>query len=533
MKKFWFAYIGLNILLGIFSIFARGNIFLLLAIISIIILFNVSLFLIVDKLSNNLYSTLNQIVKGQLNLNIKKSKVSFIDMIGGKINEYLKKIRTLLSQYQNLAEKTIKESNKITKQSEGLRTVSSEIATTTQNIAQSANDQAESISHISQNMELFSKDVKNIHENAKKSFAVAKKSKDVVSESFETLGESFNKVEEIKTYNDRVVKEMMDLDKSIREINVITDAVENIASQTHLLALNASIEAARAGDAGAGFAVVAGEVSELADNSSESAKQIKNLVNNIIDEINNLTYNMKEQTDVISNNVLYAREALKNANVINESVDENISATEIIVDLSQKQNENIDQIVNSIEIINDTTQQNAAISQEITASTQEQLSIIETMYNSVIYLNDAIEYSNDIINGFVDGFKMTDDMKRKVDITKKLVEDITTSKEILELKDNKLRDYLIEKQNSLEFVELISFITKEGYQKVTTENIDEAHRDVSGRPYFLKAISGETFISDEYISTFSSNYNITIAAPIFKSGNIQGAVLADININEN
>lgn len=533
MKKIWFPYIGSNILLGVLSILARKNAIILTVIVSILILFNLLLFITINRVSNNLHSTLSEIVNGQLNLSIKRSKLKIFDSLGQKINEYLKKIRTLVSQYQNLAERTIKESNKITNQSKDLQVVSKEIATTTQNTAEAASDQAESIANITKNMELFSEDVKEIYENAKISLNVAHNSKKVVYESFEVLESSFNKVEEIKVYNDKVVEEMLNLDKSIREINVISEVVETIASQTHLLALNATIEAARAGETGAGFAVVAKEVSKLADNSSKSAQQIKKLVNTLIDKINNLTYNMNEQTDIISNNVVYARTALEKSDIINESVDENIRATETIVQLSEKQNENIDEIVYSIEIINDTTQQNTAIAQEITASTQEQLSIIEDMYSSVVYLNDAIEYSNSIIVGFVDGFKVTDEMKEKVNKTKKLVTKISTSKEILTLGQDDLQQYLINEQKSLEYVELISFITKEGYQKVTTDDLDEETRDVSGRPYFLKAISGELFISEEYISTFSGNYNITICSPIFKNGIVEGALLADININEN
>lgn len=532
LKKFWIGYISLNALLGILSILARGNIIIQSVIILLLIVFNALLFAILDRTSKKLHSTFSDIIEGQLNLNIKRSNIRIIDSIGQKINEYLKKIRNLVSQYQNFAEKAIMESGEITRQSESLQTISREIATTTQNIAESASDQAESIYNITSNVESFSGDVKEIYENAKQSLDVAKDSKDIVTESFEVLGESFNKVEEIKEYNDKVVEEIIDLDKSIREINAITEAVDNIASQTHLLALNASIEAARAGDAGAGFAVVAEEVSKLADNSSESAQQIKNLINNVVNKIDNLTENMKTQTEVISDNIQQANEALKKSDDINKSVDENIVAIEVIVQLSQKQNENIDEIVKSIEEINDTTQHNSAISEEITASTQEQLSIIETMYNSIIYLNDAIEYSNDIIVSFIDGFKKTDEISHKINETEKLMESIISSKELANLEGDKLEKYLIDKQHSLEYVELIALINQEGYQTFTTQDVPEELRDVSGRPYFQEAMKGKTFITDEYISTFTSNFNITIAAPIIKNGKVEGVILGDININE-
>lgn len=97
MKRFWLAYIGSNLLLGILSIFARENIIILSTMILILILFNLFVFITIDRLSNVLHLTLYRIVNGQLNLNIKKSKMKMFDSIGQTFNEYLKKIRTLVS----------------------------------------------------------------------------------------------------------------------------------------------------------------------------------------------------------------------------------------------------------------------------------------------------------------------------------------------------------------------------------------------------------------------------------------------------
>ncbi len=526
------SYIVFSIVLGAAAIILRNNIIFLVSIIVALVLLKIFLLFSINKAIKYLRDNFTQIVNGQLNINIKKSNIQAVNQVGGKINEYLEKIRKLVGEYVNTSEITDKESNIMKAQTENLRITASEIASTTQNIAEAVNSQAESTGKVSNNMEVFSHGVEEIFENANLSLKVAKDSKVIVEESFETFREAFRKVEEIKDYNDKVLNDMVQLDRSIRQISAITEAVEAIASQTHLLSLNASIEAARAGEAGRGFAVVAGEVSKLADDSSSSAKKIKDLVDNIIGEIDGLTSNIKIQTDVIGNNVIYAKKALAQSDAINEAVEENRKAAEAIVNLTAKQKENIIDITHATQIINETTQQNAAVSEEITASTEEQLSIIETMYNSVLTLSNAIQYSNSIIENFTAGFKITDDIHAKIEGAKKLLSEVGKMEELISMSEPEIIQLLHKKQQTLPYIELMAVTNKNGRLIGATLDLPDELRDRSARPYFQNAIKGETFVSKEYVSAFTNNYNITVSMPLYKKGQIVGVVLADINLNE-
>ncbi len=532
MDRIIWGYLFISIILGIAAVYMRENMIFLVSLIAAIILIKVFLFLSFNKAINFLRDNFEQIVKGQLNVNIKKSTVNSVNQVGEKINEYLEKIRKLVGEYINTSEITDKEAGYMKSQAESLRITASEIATTTQNIAEAVNSQAESTGEVSNNMEVFSQDVEKILENANLSLKVAKDSKTIVDESFETFREAFEKVEEIKDYNDKVLSDMVHLDKTIRQISVITEAVEEIASQTHLLSLNASIEAARAGEAGRGFAVVAGEVSKLADDSSSSAKKIKDLVNSIIGEIDGLTVNIKNQTDVIGNNIVYAKKALSKSDAINDAVEGNRKAAEAIVQMTARQKENLIEIAQATQVINETTQQNAAVSQEITASTQEQLSIIETMYNSVVTLNNAIQYSNSIIENFTAGFKITDDIREKIEKTKALLSEVNESEELISMDETRIVNVLNKLQRTLSYVELMAVINHKGHLIGATIDLPEELRDRSARPYFKNAIKGNTFVSKEYVSSQTNNYNITVATPLYEMGQIVGIVMADINISE-
>lgn len=533
MTGLWIVYISVSIALGILAVIMRNNIVLLSLFVTALIVMKIALLCGISGAARYMRDSLVKIVNGQLNINIKKSKIKFINDIGNKLNEYLAKIRNLAGQYVNLSDKTTKESLAMKSQAENLRVSSSEIAATVQSISEAVSSQAQSTVSVKESIEIFSSGVSDIYDNARESFNAARNSKTVVDESFETFRDAFKKIEEVKQYNNNILKDITSLNNSIRQISTITEAVEAIASQTHLLALNASIEAARAGEAGRGFAVVAGEVSKLADDSSGSAKKIKEIIGGIIREIDTLSANITTETEVVENNIAYAAKALGKSEDINKAVGKNMDAAEAIVNLTERQKTKITEITYAMETINDATQQNAAVVEEITASTEEQLSIIETMYNSIINLSEAIEYSNNIIGNFMRGFVITDEIKGKIETTKKMLTDLSNSKGLMSMDEAGINSFLADKQKTLDYVELVALVDKKGIIVGASPVVPKEQRNCSARAFFQKAMAGETYISKEYISILTNHYNITISTPIYEGDIIKGVLIADINLNEN
>jgi methyl-accepting chemotaxis protein len=426
----------------------------------------------------------------------------------------------------------MKDAHDVEKQTDAIKYSSGEIASTIQSIAESVSNQAAYTRNMMEMVQSFARDAEDINGNAETSLNIAKETKDTIEDSFNKFTDIRFKIQESKEYNKKVLEALNSLDEKIRAIDTITEAVEGIASQTQLLALNAAIEAARAGDAGRGFAVVAGEVGKLADDSSQSAKEIKQLVDGITGQISELSVNIKDEADAIDKNLLYATEVLSKSDVISSTLVDNMQAAEKITMLTKAQITSIVNIENEIEKINDVTQQNAAVSEEIGASTQEQLATIEAVHGHIVQLLERLEESDLVVSNFMKGFELNDMIKEKIKKTQELVSEITHKENLLSNDKASVEKYLKEQQKRLEFIEFMAIINVNGCYEITTMEVDESLKDCSAKPYFTRASQGETYISEEYISVVTSNYNITVSMPFQQNGVLKGVLMADININE-
>jgi methyl-accepting chemotaxis protein len=152
----------------------------------------------------------------------------------------------------------------------------------------------------------------------------------------------------------QAVKAMSRIEESSTKISDIIGVIDEIARQTNLLALNAAVEAARAGDAGRGFAVVASEVRNLAQRSSEAAKDIKSL-------IVNSTTQVQEGVDLVNR-------AGKSLEEIVESIKQVATIVSEIASASGEQSTGIDHVNGALTQMDEVTQQNAALVEENAAT---------------------------------------------------------------------------------------------------------------------------------------------------------------------
>lgn len=181
---------------------------------------------------------------------------------------------------------------------------------------------------------------------------------------------------------------MTNLSHKIQDISHITDTIEDIASKTNLLALNASIEAARAGDNGKGFAVVANEVRKLAEQSNQATKQIQEMISLIEAETEKTVLLMGEsinQSQELSNSVnATEKEFFQISTAI-------LQTKQAVDSLSQELESLTNQSENITDSINNATsvaEQSAASVEAISTAVDEQIVAISNIATSAEKLNN-------------------------------------------------------------------------------------------------------------------------------------------------
>ncbi|WP_342052727.1 MULTISPECIES: methyl-accepting chemotaxis protein [unclassified Cupriavidus] len=224
-------------------------------------------------------------------------------------------------------------------------TAAREISTGNTDLSQRTEEQAASLEQTAASMEQLTSTVRQNAENARQANQLAVKASDVASQGGRAV---------------RGVVETMDgISKSSQRVTEIIGVIEGIAFQTNILALNAAVEAARAGEQGRGFSVVAAEVRTLARRSSAAAKEIGELINGSVRQV---------------------QDGAKQVEQAGRTMDDIVGAVRRVTDImgeitaaSQEQSAGIEQVSLAITQMEGVTQQNAALVEEAAAAAESLL----------------------------------------------------------------------------------------------------------------------------------------------------------------
>ncbi|MGG4443675.1 methyl-accepting chemotaxis protein [Brevibacillus fortis] len=190
------------------------------------------------------------------------------------------------------------------------------------------------------------------------------------------------------------------LDSRSAEISQIVEVIATIASQTNLLALNAAIEAARAGEQGRGFAVVADEVRKLAEQSNDSANQIANLITEIQRETTSAVQAMDEGTREVETGIQIAYETGEAFRRIMDSTQDVADQIQEISSVAEQMSAATEQVTASILQLSSIAKDSAASASSVAASTEEQRISMNQLSTSAEQLNQMAKELQQMINRF-------------------------------------------------------------------------------------------------------------------------------------
>src|SRR3954464_691281 len=258
-----------------------------------------------------------------------------------------------------------------------------EILLSSEDMASGAVQQDQEITNTSSAVEQLTVSMKQVSNNAEASAEAARRALDAAEQGNRAVRDTLDGMQRIRASVQATAKKIKSLGDRSLEISEIVNVINDITEQTNLLALNAAIEAARAGEAGRGFAVVADEVRKLAEHSRAATKDIAALIKAIQAETNDAVIVMEEGTKEVEIGAKLADQAGRALDAISTVVRQSAELVQEISLASKQQVRGTEGVANAMQIISNITRQTSQGARQ-TARTVEQLVHMSEQLNEAL-----------------------------------------------------------------------------------------------------------------------------------------------------
>lgn len=299
---------------------------------------------------------------GKMSFALNNMRQTLSSMVGG--------IMKNAEQISNSSEKLTSVIGETSNTAHGITRASEELATGSSDLAVNAQEGLESLSKLA-------KEINKINQRADIMKASIEHTREANQTGTSSLLELQNAINDNANVSDRIKEQVEMLTEKSKTIAKITSVIKNIAKQTQLLALNASIESARAGEAGRGFTIVAEEIGKLSEQTSNSIAGIENIVQELEVSIQTTQEYMQSGSQAINRTTATSTETSKAFYLIEQSITNVINEIQILIEGISKINRDKNKVVDDIENISAIAQQSTSSTEEIASAMEQQLSNME------------------------------------------------------------------------------------------------------------------------------------------------------------
>lgn len=291
------------------------------------------------------------------NLTISVTPLSEEDVFGKSFNKMIMMFNAQMLEIQQGV-------NVLSTASNEMMAVMSQLASASSETASSVSETSATIEEIKQTTEISSKKADEVTTSSKKLASVSKEGNDAVQSSIGGM-------KDIKQQMGSIAAIVIELSERSHKIGEIANTVNDIAEQSNLLAVNASIEAAKAGEEGKGFAVVAQEIKNLASRSKESTVEIRSILTDIQKEIGGAVMATEQGGKVIDEGLDQSFKASDTISALASNAEESLQANMLISASSQQQLVGMEQITVAMESIREASVQNSNSTKQAELSVSE------------------------------------------------------------------------------------------------------------------------------------------------------------------
>ncbi len=303
---------------------------------------------------------MHRIASGDMSGEIKASSAD--SLLGG--------IRTMQDDLKNMIVEILKDAK-------DLGVTAARLSTDSTQVAESSGKQSDATSSMAAAVEELTVSINHVSDRANDGREISELSGKHAAEGRDVIGHVLKEMEEIAVSVKESQQIIGDLDARAEQINSIVNAIKEIADQTNLLALNAAIEAARAGEQGRGFAVVADEVRSLAERTARSTQEINTMTHDIREGTGRAVESMKSSVLLVEKSVAMAGQANTSIGLISEGASRTADTVSEITNALKEQSDASQDIARRVETVAQTSEENNATAKDTAATALhlEQLAI--------------------------------------------------------------------------------------------------------------------------------------------------------------
>lgn len=322
-----------------------------------------------------------------------KRKDEFL-LLGNGINHLMDSIKELIREMTKVSHAVFTSASEVSENSTILSRTTQNISSAVDEVKQGINSQSQGTESCLLQMSDLAEQINKVSENTFLIRKSADDTKEVINKGMSIIEDLGKKTKLTSTNVRSVINNIENLELKSHAISDILQSINEISEQTNLLSLNASIEAARAGQEGKGFSVVAGEIRKLAERSSHEAERIKKIINQI-QEQTQITVQTAKQTE---EEETLREQALNNAIKIFIDIDNNVgeltsTLDDIMVEIKEIENAK-DDTLGAVEEISSISQQTTAAMDQLSTTAMEQVKALQAMNSAVVELghdSDTLE----------------------------------------------------------------------------------------------------------------------------------------------
>ncbi len=319
--------------------------------------------------------------KGDLTVTVQTNRKDEFSILSDSINDMINNMKQLILKASQVGRTVVESTKNMTDNSELLLASSKNISAAISEIQQGNVQQAEDTEHCLKLTDDLADQINLVHDNSKAIETIASSTKNVVMDGIHEIDQlTMVTNANIRITND-TIRDIEELEKESKMITEIIAVINDIADQTNLLSLNASIEAARAGDAGRGFSVVAEEIRNLSTKSVSAAAEIEQIIKNISAKTSNTVKTVKQAEKTAKSTETRLNNVVKLFHDINLHVEDLTAKLGKIAAGIDELNRSKADTLEAIESISGVAEEVSATSEEVVASAEQQL-------GSVMRLNE-------------------------------------------------------------------------------------------------------------------------------------------------